>query len=86
MTAFEKGDLVAVCKSFSGTFGGIESDWQAGVYACPVKEENMHAVWFLPASKDARSRRMSLVEDWDIRPAAEVWEFLNGCRMEESLE
>lgn len=76
---FRNGDLVAVRKTTSGTFGGIEYDWMAGIY--DGKTESGHRVFHLPASEDFYEMDVREVEGHEVLPAWKIWPWLKGFRM-----
>ncbi len=81
---FRNGDVVAVRKTTSGTFGGIEYDWIAGIY--DGKTESGHRVFHLPASEEFRDKDAYEVSEHEVLPAWKIWPWLKGFRMMREIE
>lgn len=73
---YEKGDVVGIRYRTSGTFGGYEFDWRAGIYRGYDGER--HVVITFPQLK-GRSDYPERVNENDIRSAGELWPWLKDC-------
>jgi hypothetical protein len=81
---FRNGDVVAVRKTTSGTFGSIEYDWMAGIY--DGKTENGHMVYHLPVSEEFKERDAYEVREHEVLPAWKIWPWLKGFRMMREID
>lgn len=78
MKKFSTGEIVGIRYQTSGTFGGWESDWRAGVYQGMHGDSHLVAVF--PQMKDM-GFSVDAVADEDIRPAGDLWGWLEGTRL-----